>query len=217
MSRTRYKRPLPLGKISPIEALIFSISLGVVGVLILGLFFNWKTGMLSLATILFYSIFYTLYLKRTTPYNIVIGGIAGAMAPVGAWMAATGGTAIVPWVQFLIIFLWTPPHFWALALCHQDDYRAAGYPMLPLVKGEKETIRQIGYYTAALVLGSLAPMIAGFGWFYFVVAAILGVVFIGLVWRARIMMAYEAYRNIFRFSILYIFILFAGMAIDRFL
>lgn len=217
MTRTRYRRPLPSGKISPREALVFSITLGISGVIILGLYFNWMTGMLSLATILFYSLFYTLYLKPISQYNIVIGGIAGAVAPIGAWMAATGSTAIFPWMLFLIIFLWTPPHFWALALCFEDDYRASGYPTLPLQKGNETTLKQIQYYSIALLLGSLTPIFAGFGWLYIIVSIVLGLIFIGIACRARKMMTQKSYWGMFKFSIFYLFALFMALVIDKFL
>jgi len=217
MTRTRRRRPLPSGKISPHEALFFSITLGISGVIILGFYFNRMTGMLSLATILFYSFFYTLYLKPTSPYNIVIGGIAGAMAPVGAWMAVTGGTAIFPWMLFLIIFLWTPPHFWALALCLEDDYRAAGYPMLPLIRGNEATLKQIHYYLMALLLGSLTPILAGFGWLYFTISIILGVIFVGVARKAQKLMTHISYWRMFKFSIFYLFALFIALVIDKFL
>jgi len=217
MSRTRCRRPLPSGKIYPSEALILSIVLGISGVTILGMFFNWLTGILSLVTILFYSLFYTLYLKPTTPYNIVVGGIAGAMAPLGAWLAATGGIAVFPCLLTLIIILWTPPHFWALSLCFQDDYRASGYPMLPLVKGAEVTLKQIQYYAVALLPGSLAPLLAGSGWFYLIAAVFLGLIFIKKTNMARKEMTYESYWSIFKFSIFYLIALCAAMVIDRFL
>ncbi len=217
MMRTRRRRPLPLGKISAAEALLFSVTIGVIGILLLGFVFNWLTALLSLATILFYSLFYTLVLKPTTSQNIVIGGIAGAMAPVGAWTAATGGMALMPWFLFLIVFLWTPPHFWSLALCFQDDYRAAGYPMLPLVKGQVGTLRQILYYAVVLSLGSFLPVLAGAGWFYLTVAAFLGAGFMFKIMRAMRAMNHEAFWSIFKYSIVYLFALFFALVIDKFI
>ncbi|SYZ72592.1 Protoheme IX farnesyltransferase [Candidatus Zixiibacteriota bacterium] len=217
MIRTRRRRPLPLGKLSPSEALAFSIIIGLSGVLLLGFVFNWLTALLSLATILFYSLFYTLVLKPTTSQNIVIGGIAGAMAPVGAWTAATGGMALMPWFMFLIVFLWTPPHFWSLALCFQDDYRAAGYPMLPLVKGPETTLQQIFYYSLALVLSSFLPLFAGAGWFYTAVALLSGVIFIVKTVRTRRLMSQRAFWGVFKFSIIYLFALFIALVIDKYI
>ncbi|TFG94075.1 MAG: protoheme IX farnesyltransferase, partial [Calditrichales bacterium] len=151
MERTATRRPLPQKKIKAGHALIFSISIGVIGVLIFGFVFNWLTAMLSLATILFYSLYYTLYLKPNTTQNIVIGGVAGAMAPVGAWTAVTGEFALAPWLLFLIIFLWTPPHFWALAAFRTDDYVKSGLPMMPVIRGINSTMKQIFVYTLILV------------------------------------------------------------------
>ncbi len=148
----------------------FSVLIGITGVLIFGLVFNWFTALLSLATILFYSLFYTLWLKPNTTQNIVIGGIAGAMAPVGAWAAATGRTDIVPWILFLIVFLWTPPHFWALALFYKDDYYKSQLPMLPVIKGDIITLRQIVFYSILLVITSVLLFVFKSGWFYLAVS-----------------------------------------------
>ncbi len=217
MTRTRRRRPLPLGKISPAEGLIFSLSIGLAGILVLGFFFNWLTALISLTTILFYSLFYTLYLKPRTAQNIVIGGIAGAMAPIGAWTAATGGITMMPVFLFLIVFLWTPPHFWSLALCYQVDYREAGYPMLPLVKGKDAAIRQITYYSIALVLASFLPLLAGAGWLYLTAAMIMAVVFVGRILNARRERNVRSFWSIFKISIVYLFALFLAVAVDRFL
>jgi len=217
MARTCLKRPIPSGRISPNEALWFSIFLGIWGAAVLTIFFNWQTGMLSVGTILFYSLFYTLYLKPSTSYNIVIGGIAGAMAPVGAWMAATGGTTVIPWLMFLIIFLWTPPHFWTLALCYREDYRAVGYPMLPNIMGEAATIKRIEYYLAALILSSLIPIMTGFGSAYIAAAVVLDCAFIVVIWRVKRAGGNRSYRSMFKFSIFYLFTLFAAMTADKLL
>jgi protoheme IX farnesyltransferase len=146
MTRTASRRPLPQKRLTPGQALTFSVAIGLTGLAILAFYFNWLTALLSLATILFYGLFYTLYLKPTTSQNIVIGGAAGAMAPVGAWAAATGGTAWAPWLMFAIIFLWTPPHFWSLAVAYKDDYKKVDYPMMPVVKGDRATMHQVVAY-----------------------------------------------------------------------
>src|SRR3990167_3130649 len=146
MERTAQKRPLPLKKMSPLSALSFSIGIGVIG---LGMLFQWGSllaSLLGLFTILFYSFFYTLWLKPRTPYNIVIGGAAGAMGPLIAWAAVTGTLSWIPLAMFAIVFFWTPPHFWALALCCKEDYAKVALPMLPIVAGEEATRKQIFYY-----------------------------------------------------------------------
>lgn len=214
MTRTRERRPLPMGKLTPGQALTFAIGIGVAGVILLATVFNLLTAGLALATILFYSLFYTLYLKPTTPQNIVIGGAAGAMAPVGAWAAATGGTAATPWVMFAIILLWTPPHFWALAMFYKDDYVRAGYPMMPIVHGDDSTLRQILWYTVALVVSSLALIPAGAGWIYGVAALALGGRLVQLGVLARRVRTEKSYRALFGYSIIYLFALFLAMMVD---
>ena len=216
MKRTAKRRPLPQGIISPVSALIFSVSIGLVGVATFWYFFNALTALLSLGTILFYSLFYTLYLKPNTYQNIVIGGAAGAMAPVGAWTAATGDMALMPWSIFLIVFLWTPPHFWALALFCKDDYREVGYPMLPVLKGDRATHNQILAYSVALVAVSFLPIAAGAGWLYAVAAGLLGGVFILRAWRARKSCEISDVKRLFGFSIIYLFAICAALMIDNF-
>jgi len=215
MSRTMARRPLPLGQISKFGAVIFSTLLGLSGVLILLLFFNLLTAMLSLGTMLFYSLIYTLWLKPGTPYNIVIGGIAGAMPPVGAWAAATGSVPLTPWILFLVVFLWTPPHFWALALHFKSDYQKSGLPMMPVVKGVDSTLRQIVIYSYLLVVSSLFYSFTGGNWFYTVVAVALGATFI---YRAHVAQKTKDDNQIwavFKFSIIYLFGLFSAMVIDK--
>jgi len=216
MSRTKHKRPLPLQRLSAAHALGFAIVIGVTGVLLFGVIFNWLTAILSLATMLFYSYAYTLWLKPTTWKNIVIGGAAGAMAPVGAWTAATGGTALTPWLLFLIVFIWTPPHFWSLALFIKDDYEKVGYPMLPVVKGDKATLDQILLYTILLVLVSLTPLLAGSRWLYFASAIVLGAIFLKKAGTARRSRNPQDVRALFGYSIIYLFGIFAALAVDRF-
>ncbi len=215
MKRTAGRRPLPMKRLSPLAAFTFSIAIGVAGVLILGLLFNWYSALLALATILFYSLFYTLYLKPTTPQNIVIGGIAGSMAPVGAWVAATGAMAVEPWILFLIIFLWTPPHFWALALVYKDDYRVANLPMMPVVKGDDSTFQQIILYSWLLVgVSFLLVVNASISWIYLLIAGTLGWQFIRKSYAAGRSREVKAIRGLFGYSIIYLFGLFAAIAID---
>ncbi len=217
MERTAAKRPLPSGRLSSTHALIFSITIGVVGVLIFGFVFNWLTAMLSLSTILFYSLFYTLYLKPNTDQNIVIGGIAGAMAPVGAWTAATGQMDIVPWIMFAIIFFWTPPHFWALALFCKDDYKKANLPMMPVVRGDKSTLRQILVYSIILFGVSLSLLAFGAGWFYFITAVLLGLIMIKKTIFALHNSSDKILKGLFGYSILYLFALFTAIVVDGFI
>ncbi len=214
MERTARRRPLPLHYLGEREALIFAVTIGLVGVLLFGFFFNWLTALMSLATLLFYALFYTLFLKPHTWQNIVIGGAAGAMAPVGAWAAATGQTAVAPWLLFLIIFLWTPPHFWALALYCKEDYIKARLPMLPVVKGDDATYKQILIYTYALILVSLAVFAVGAGWLYLVVAVGLGAYLLRKALMARRLKTVPAMRGLFGFSIVYLFALFLALIAD---
>ncbi len=217
MKRTRKRRPLPQGLLHPGEALVFAVTIGIVGVAIYALFFNLLTAVLALATILFYSLFYTLYLKPTTYQNIVIGGAAGAMAPVGAWTAATGQMALMPWAIFLIVFFWTPPHFWALALFCKDDYREVGYPMLPVLKGDAETYRQIFIYTVVLVAISLIPLGAGAGAVYGISGGALGAWFIVKAALALVKQRVEQARGIFGYSIIYLFAVCGALIVDKLL
>jgi protoheme IX farnesyltransferase len=214
MERTRTRRPLPQGRLEANHALIFSISIGLIGVLIFGLVFNWLTAALSLATILFYSLFYTLYLKPNTKHNIVIGGIAGSMAPVGAWTAATGEFALAPWILFLIIFLWTPPHFWALAAFRTEDYKKSRLPMLPVVMGIDFTTKQILMYTIILVVVTLFLFWTGAGWFYLLVALVMGTVFIKKSYEVRKDHSDKKFRGLFGYSILYLFVIFFALIIE---
>lgn len=217
MKRTSKRRPLPQGHIGATEALVFAVSIGAAGVLLFGLVFNWLSALLSLLTILFYSLFYTLWLKPNTHQNIVIGGAAGAMGPIIAWAAATGGLSMTPWLLFLIIFFWTPPHFWALALCLKDDYRAAKLPMLPVVKGDAATLKQIFYYTLVMVGISLTILVVKFSWFYLLVASALGIQFIRKSHLTRKHATLVLERALFGYSIIYLLALFAVLIVDSFL
>jgi len=214
MPRTAKKRPLPSGRLTPRQALVFATVCGISGVLILGIFFNLFSAILALATILFYSFFYTLWLKPRTHLNIVIGGAAGAMGPIIAWAAATGGLAMTPWLLFLIIFCWTPPHFWALAWCLKEEYRGVNYPMLPVVKGDEETFRQIAIYTVITVAITLVLPLVGAGVLALVLSALLGA---GFLWRAvKLSRTHENRQGwgLFAYSIVYLLVLFVGLMID---
>lgn len=211
-------RPIPLGKVSRFEALVLGRVLGGLAVVVLTLATNLMAGALLASTILFYLVVYTAWLKRTTPQNIVIGGAAGALPPVVGWAAATGQIGLEPLTLFLIIFLWTPPHFWALALNRTDDYARAGVPMLPVVAGRSATTRQILIYSGLLALASELPWAIGFaGTMYGAIAAIGGAIF--LLLAARLNRSAEADRRtaqrLFVFSIAYLFVLFAALLIDH--
>ena len=213
MQRTA-ARPIPRGRITEDEALSFGVVLAVGSVLTLGVLVNWVAGALLALTIGFYVFIYTMWLKRRTPQNIVIGGAAGAFPPMVGWAAVTGGVSIESIVLFLIIFMWTPPHFWALALYRSRDYERAGIPMLPVVAGDAETRKQIIIYSVLLVATASAPVFIGLGGVtYAVVSTVLGAVFLWLalrVWRVREGRDSDRVaKQLFLFSILYLFALFA--------
>ena len=217
MTRTAM-RPIPRGKVSPSEALLFGLVLAVAAVAGLALATNITAAALLAGAILFYVVVYTAWLKRSTRQNIVIGGAAGALPPVIGWAAATGDVGLQPLVLFLIIFLWTPPHFWALALDRCDDYARAGVPMLPVVAGRAATTRQILFYSLLLVLASELPWVLVFaGPIYGAIAAICGALFLGLAFRLSGSEGADrrAARRLFVFSIVYLFVLFAVLMIDR--
>jgi protoheme IX farnesyltransferase len=217
MARTAM-RPIPRGKVSKAEALIFGLVLGVVAVAALALATNLAAAVLLAGTVLFYVVVYTAWLKRATHQNIVIGGAAGALPPVIGWAAATGQTGVEPLVLFLIIFLWTPPHFWALALNRTDDYARAGVPMLPVVAGRAATTRQILIYSGLLVLASELPWALGFaGAIYGVIVAICSAIFLLLAVQLNRSAAADrrAAHRLFVFSIAYLFLLFATLLADH--
>lgn len=215
MRRTR-ERPVPAGRIEKGSALGFGTTLSVASVTVMGLATNYVAAALLAFTILFYLLVYTIWLKRRTPENIVIGGAAGALPPVVGWAAVTGGVAIEPLVLFAIIFLWTPPHFWALALFCESDYEKAGIPMLPVVAGEEKTRARILAYSIALVPVGLLPWIMGFaGALYAVAAGAFGGVFLYRTLRLyRTGLETDA-RKLFGFSIVYLFVLFAALIVER--
>jgi len=215
MARTRTRRPLPLHRVRPRDALVFAIAVGALSVALLFSIANALSAWLALGTILFYGFGYTLWLKPRTVHNIVIGGAAGAMGPVIAWAAASGGLTLAPVLLFLVIFLWTPPHFWALALCVKEDYRAVRIPMLPLVRGDAETYRQIEIYSVALVALTLAmPFLRTGGLIYALLALGLGGVFVWKAVKARRIATVRSAWDVFGFSILYLFVLFLGLIAD---
>ncbi len=219
MARTA-ARPIPRGRLTRDEALSFGAVLSVFSILTLGVLVNWTAGALLAITIAFYLFVYTMWLKRRTPQNIVIGGAAGAFPPMIGWAAVTGSVSIESVVLFLIIFMWTPPHFWALALYRCRDYERVGVPMLPVVAGPEETRRQIWLYSLVLVALALVPTCIGMaGIAYLLAAAGLAAVFLYFAWRVRKVTegreADTAARNLFGYSILYLFLLFAVMLVEH--
>jgi len=214
MLRTR-GRPLPAGQIEPERAAVFGIILAALGFLMLDVFVNLLAACLTLGAFAFYVVVYTLLLKRTTPLNIVIGGAAGAMPPVVGWAAVTGSVEAPALVLFAIVVLWTPPHFWALALNYNSDYKRAGVPMLPVVVGPEETRRQILLHTIALVAVTLIlPASGATGVIYLTAALVLGGLF--LVYALRLWTAAfgKAASALFRYSIVYLALLFVAVAVD---
>ncbi|MGB3035919.1 MAG: heme o synthase [Methyloceanibacter sp.] len=219
MARTS-ARPIPRGRITADEARAFGTVLAIGSVICLGLMANWVAAGLLALTIAFYVFVYTMWLKRSTPQNIVIGGAAGAVPPMIGWAAATGTVSLESFVLFLIIFMWTPPHFWALALLRVRDYERAGVPMMPVVKGEDETRRQILIYSLILAPLGCVPAVVGLGGgLYTVAAGFLGAFFV--------MFAYACYservgpdaeraaKNLFAYSVLYLFLLFAVLLVEQ--
>jgi heme o synthase len=215
MTRTA-ARPIPAGRVAPGEALAFGLTLAVGSVVVLGLLVDVIAAALLAVTIAFYVVVYTMWLKRTTPQNIVIGGAAGALPPMIGWAAATGSVTIEPILLFLIIFFWTPPHFWALSLYRAKDYARAGVPMLPVVAGQAETRRQILLYTLVLAPLGAAPWLFGYaGPLYGVAAVASGAAMVALALRIRAERdGHAASKQMFAFSILYLFLLFAMLLVD---
>ena len=226
LMRRTATRPIPAGRVDPAEALAFGVVLSIVSVVTMILATNLVAGTLLAGSIAFYVFIYTMWLKRRTPQNIVIGGAAGAFPPMIGWAAATGEVGLAAWVLFAIIFMWTPPHFWALALFGCRDYAKAGVPMLPVVAGKPETRRQIVIYSALMAPLGVAPYALGIvGPVYAVSAAVLGAIFVAgavAVWREGKLpdadapdFAETAARRLFGYSIVYLFLLFGLMVFDR--
>ena len=235
MRRTR-GRPVPSGRVQGAESLTLGAVLSLFSVMLLGMTANWLAAGLLAFTIFFYAVVYTMWLKRSTPQNIVIGGLAGALPPVIGWAAATGGTPLNAWLLCAIIFMWTPPHFWALSLYTSEDYAKAGVPMMPVTAGPASTRRQILIYSLLFVPVALAPTFTGLGGLtYLVVSAGGGLLFLVLAWRVFRSRAGEAVgarnddglydvkagakdaRNLFAFSILYLTLLFATLLAEHLL
>ena len=220
MKRTE-RRPLPAGRMDRQSALHFGVGLGAFSVILMGLATNLLAAGILAASILFYVLVYTVWLKRRTPQNIVIGGAAGAFPPLIGWAAATGHVAVLPVLLFAIVFLWTPPHFWALALFMKSDYAAAGVPMLPVVSGERVTRTQIGLYTIPMAVAAIAPWALGLtGVLYGGVAVIATLVFAALALQVSLRTTgikdtMRPEKRLFAWSILYLFILFGAIVIDR--
>lgn len=222
MKRTE-KRPLPDGRMDKQSALHFGIGLASFSVLIMAVAVNYLSAAILAFSIFFYAVVYTVWLKRSTPQNIVIGGAAGAFPPLIGWAAVSGDVTIMPILLFAIIFLWTPPHFWALALFMKTDYSNAGVPMLPVVAGRRATRNQIFAYTFPMIIAAMAPFVLGYaGLLYGVIAVILNIIFLvcaASVWRndSDDIDSMAAEKRLFAFSILYLFILFGVLAADNML
>ena len=220
MRRTA-SRPLPAGRMDRQSALHFGVGLGSFSVILMGVATNWLAAMLLAASILFYVLIYTVWLKPRTAQNIVIGGAAGAFPPLIGWVAATGHIATLPLLLFAIIFLWTPPHFWALSLFVRSDYAAAGIPMLPVVAGIESTRKQIFLYSLPMAAAAIAPWPLGLaGAAYGVSAAILSFVFVVLAGRVLASRSSDpsqmgAEKHLFAYSVFYLFALFTALVVDR--
>ena len=215
MKRTS-ERPIPSGRVQPAEALAFGVTVSVISVLILSLSANFLAGGLLAFTIIFYGLIYTVWLKRSTVQNIVIGGAAGALPPIIGWTVVTATVNLEPIILFCLIFFWTPPHFWALALVKNDDYKKAKIPMLPVINGAEETRRQILIYSVIMVIVSMVPyMIGASKILYGFIACITGTIFLVLAFKLfRKPQEYRAIR-LFKYSIFYLFAVFLALIVDR--
>ena len=216
MSRTA-GRPIPAGLVPKAEAAAFGGFLSALSVALLALASNYLAAGLLAFTIFFYVVIYSMWLKRLTPQNIVIGGAAGALPPVVGWAAVSGSAPLEPWILFAVIFLWTPPHFWALALFKQGDYERAGVPMLPVVEGDRATRRQIFGYSIVLAIAGISPFVVGMaGWLYLAVSVSLGVWFVVLAWKVLNTdpSDYGPAKRLFGYSILYLFAIFATILVE---
>jgi protoheme IX farnesyltransferase len=214
--RRTYRRPLPSGQVAPERALAFGIILSIVSFVFLAAAVNLLTAGLALSAIIFYVFVYTVWLKRSTAENIVIGGAAGAVPPLCGWAAVTGSLDAAPLIMFAIIFLWTPPHFWALAISYTNDYARAGVPMLPVTHGAIEARRRSLVYAAVTVATSLSLYLtSAVGLVYLVTAAVLGIGFIWLAWRQLRVATIPAAQRLFHYSMTYLALVFVVMVLDR--
>ena len=216
MTRTR-KRPIPSGRVQPLHASIFAAVLGILSFSLLTIFANLLSALLAMSGIVFYMLIYTHWLKRHTTQNIVIGGAAGSIPPLVGWAAVTGELGLIPWLLFGIIFLWTPPHFWALALMIKEDYAEVGVPMLPVVKGEEETAKQIWIYSLLVVPCSflLTYPLGNLGIVYGVAALYLGYKFLIKAWELKQdPTSNQLARGMFKYSIFYMMLLCVAMIVD---
>ena len=216
MTRTR-KRPIPAGRVQPLHALIFAVVLGVLSFFLLTVFANLLAALLAMSGIVFYMLIYTHWLKRHTTQNIVIGGAAGSIPPLVGWAAVTGDLSLAPWLLFAIIFLWTPPHFWALALMIKEDYEEVGVPMLPVVEGEETTAKQIWFYSWLVVPCSLLLIypLGNLGIVYGAIAVYLGYKFLSKAWELKQdPTSNPLARGMFKYSIFYMMLLCVAMIVD---
>jgi heme o synthase len=217
MKRTM-ARPIPAGRVTPDDGLAFGLFLSAFSVMMMGLALNWVAALVLGSAIGFYVLIYTMWLKRSTPQNIVIGGAAGSFPPMIGWAAVSGDVTLYPVLLFTIIFLWTPPHFWALALYKNEDYTRAGVPMMPVVAGAKATKRQMIIYTYLLAISTLLPVPLGFASLgYGAVALVLAVMFLHHVHKTYYDTTDRWARKTFGFSILYLFVLFTAIMLDAYL
>ena len=215
MFRTK-NRPIPSGRVDPAEALTFSLVVSLISIILLGLASNWFAASLLFFTIIFYAVFYSILLKRKTPQNIVIGGAAGSFPPVIGWATMTGDITLFPFIMFMVIFLWTPPHFWALALVKSEDYSKAKIPMMPNVVGETSTKNQMFIYSVLLFFSSVTPYVLGYsGLLYFVCALSLSFIFITLSLALILIPKKKLEMPLFGYSIFYLFGIFISLVFDK--
>ena len=217
MERTK-KRPIPSGRVDSAEALTFSLVVSLISIIILGLSSNWFAAGLLVFTIFFYSVIYSIILKRKTPQNIVIGGAAGALPPVIGWVAMTGNITFFPVILFMLIFLWTPPHFWALALVKSEDYKKAGIPMMPNVVGQTSTKNQILLYSTLVLICSIVPFFLGYvGYIYFVSALFMSSIFLFFSFALIMLPEKKLEMPLFGYSIFYLFGIFIFLMVDKYI
>ena len=216
MSRTK-ERPIPSGRVDPAEAITFSLVTGLISIILLGLASNWLAASLLFFTIFFYSIIYSILLKRKTPQNIVIGGAAGSLPPVIGWVSMTGDISLFPVLMFMIIFFWTPPHFWALALVKSEDYKRARIPMMPNVVGKLSTKKQIIFYSILVLLFSISPYFLGFaGLVYISSTLIMSIIFVILSIGLIVLPNKKLEIPLFVYSIFYLFGVFIFLVFDKY-